>query len=63
MARANHMSLRKSALMRFSLVINNDDQIETLPLFLDLAGLFVCLELNCGTHMPLTKDQRFMQGQ
>jgi len=49
--------------MRFSLVINNDDQIETLPLFLDLAGLFVCLELNCSTHMPLTKDQRFMQGQ
>ena len=63
MARANHMSLRKSALMRFSLVINNDDQIETLPLFLDLAGLFVCLELNCSTHMPPTKDQRFMQGQ
>jgi len=49
--------------MRFSLVINNDDQIETLPLFLDLAGLFVCLGLNCSTHMPLTKDQRFMQGQ
>jgi hypothetical protein len=63
MARANHMSLRKSALMRFSLVINNDNQIETLPLFLDLAGLFVCLELNCSAHMPLTKDQRFMQGQ
>ena len=63
MARANHMSLRKSALMRFSLVINNDDQIETLPLFLGLAGLFVCLGLKCSTHIPLTKDQRFMQGQ
>lgn len=63
MARANHMSLRKSALMRFSLVINNDDQIETLPLFLDLAGLFVCLGLNSNAHMPLSKDERFMQGQ